>query len=109
MGYFSEKAINITCREDRSYPSPVQQQLWRQEDLWNRLEEVGQRGETGARYTPEDLAYALPEDLHCREAILAAIAVTASKLGPRFHMTGERAATPDVRSITPATAGSMAA
>lgn len=74
MGYFSRAAMDAAGWEERSYPSPALQSEWRLEGLLDRLEALGPGAEEcRARYTEDDLKYALPEDLLTREAVLAAI------------------------------------
>ena len=103
MGYFSDAAISAEYRDDRSCPAPMQQLEWRLEDLQNRLEEICQVDcEDRSRYAGEDLACALPEDLHDREAILAAIAVATAKLEQHPDAAGEQTEKPATHSAPPA-------
>ena len=103
MGCFSDAAIDAAYREDRSYPSPVQQLDWRLEDLRDRLEEIGRVGcQDRPHYAQGDLVYALPEDLHDRGAILSAIAVTAAKLEQHSDTAGAQTENPAAHSAAPA-------
>lgn len=87
MGYYSELAIEDTCREDYSYPSPEMQLRWRIEDLKSRLEDIvgGSYGITahyymGCRFSKEDLAYASPEYFSRASDIITAISIAEEKL-----------------------------
>lgn len=87
MGYYSELAIEDTCREDYSYPSPEMQLRWRIEDLESRLEDIvgGSCGITahyymGCRFSKEDLAYAPPEYFSRASDIITAISIAEEKL-----------------------------
>ncbi|MED9914103.1 MAG: hypothetical protein UE499_04235 [Acutalibacteraceae bacterium] len=87
MGYYSELAIEDTCREDYSYPSPEMQLRWRIEDLESRLEDIvgGSYGITahyymGCRFSKEDLAYAPPEYFSRASDIITAISIAEEKL-----------------------------
>lgn len=87
MGYYSELAIEDTCREDYSYPSPEMQLWWRIEDLKIRLKEIagGSYGVTahyymGCRFSKEDLAYTPPEYFSRVTDIMAAISIAEEKL-----------------------------
>ena len=68
MGYFSELAIDDTCRKDHSYSSLEQHLRWRIEDLQDRLDEisVGKHNAFARRYTDcltirKEITYILPE------------------------------------------------
>ena len=87
MGYYSELAIEDTCREDYSYPSPEMQLRWRIEDIKRRLEDIvgGSYGITahyymGCRFSKEDLAYAPPEYFSRASDIITAISIAEEKL-----------------------------
>lgn len=97
MGYFSRAAMDAAGWEDRSYPSPERQLEWRLEDLLDRSEELGLGAEEcRARYTEDDLKYALPEDLLTREAVLAAIEAARRDLGrPESSLTPADSAVPE--------------
>lgn len=60
MGYFSD----FEREEDRSYPSPEKQLLWRLDDLRNQLEFLIEEGacyRSGIRLSDTDIRYAIPE------------------------------------------------
>ena len=87
MGYYSELAIEDTCHEDYSYPSPEMQLRWRIEDLQSRLADI--TGDNyavtahyymGCRYPKEDLVYASPECFSRACDIMAAISIAEERL-----------------------------
>ena len=64
MGYFSEYAL--VSEEERGYPSPLSQLLWRLDDLQDRYEALMWESapySNGVRLSTADLRFALPEDL----------------------------------------------
>ena len=87
MGYYSELAIEDTCREDYSYPSPEMQLRCRIKDLQSQLEDIA-RGNygviahyyTGCWFSKEDLAYAPPEYFSRASDIMTAISVVEERL-----------------------------
>ena len=87
MGYFSELALEISCRGDRSYPSQIVQLRWRIEDLRKKLESVTGDGsgllfceERGSVFSEEDLAYALVDCFSRPSDIAEALRIAEEKM-----------------------------
>ena len=74
MGYYAKYAQ--PGEEERGYPSPLAQLLWRLDDLQDRYEALIQDGapcDNGERSAAEELRFVLPTDLATVGEVIGAI------------------------------------
>ena len=89
MGYFS----NFEREEDRSYPSPEQQLLWRLDDLKKQLEFLIEEGacyRSSIRLSDTDIRYVIPEDFDTISDVERAIMLVEHDLEERYGIVDEQ-------------------
>ena len=74
----------IECEEeDRSYPSPLEQLIWRIEDLKARLDKLTEKGDgifSFARISEEEIEYVSPQYFSNTSDIIKAIEIAEQRL-----------------------------
>lgn len=89
MGYFSD----FEREEDRSYPSPKKQLLWRLDDLRNQLEFLIEEGacyRSGIRLSDTDIRYTIPEHFDTISDVERAIMLVEHDLEERYGIVVEQ-------------------
>lgn len=89
MGYFS----HFEREEDRSYPSPEKQLLWRLDDLRNQLEFLFEEGacyRSSIRLSDTDIRYVIPEDFDTILDAERAIMLVEHDLEEQYGIVVER-------------------
>ena len=83
MEYFAKFAAPYGEQEDRSYPSPDYQLLWRLDDLQDRYDALSRDGapyRNGVCLSRDELRFALPTDLETVGEVEAAIRLAQEDL-----------------------------